>query len=98
MHKYKLNNSYTVYVPNSNDTTDYGEIFIKKQRPLEWVPGAIVRNYFYGKGKITSISENSITVHFYGTPKATAKKKSSPPMIITYQKEDAYKDLQLIRK
>ena len=101
MHKYKLNNSYTVYVPNKNDTTDYGEVFVEKQSPLEWECGAIVCNYFYGKGKITSISEDSITVHFYGTSKSSAKKnhkKASPPLIITYQKEDAFKDLQLIRK
>lgn len=101
MHKYKINNSYTVYVPNDSDKTDGGEVFSKKLAPLEWVEGAKVHNYFYGKGKITSIDDESITVHFYGINSHTAVKKGkkrSTPTIITYQKEDADKDLRLVRK
>ncbi len=101
MHKYKINNSYTVYVPNSSDRTDCGEVFEKKQPPLEWVRGTKVCNYSYGKGKITVVDDEYVTVHFYGTSKANAKKngkKATSPIIITYKKEDAYKNLRLMRK
>lgn len=101
MHKYKINNSYTVYVPNDSDKTDGGVVFTKKLKPLEWVVGAKVDNYFYGKGKITSIDDKSITVHFYGVNSHTVGKRGarrSFPIIITYQKEDALKDLRLVRK
>lgn len=101
MRKYKINNSYTIYVPNDSDTTNGGEIFTKKLKPLEWVEGARVDNYFYGKGKITEIDDESITVHFYNANSHAAGKKGTKlnaPIIITYQKEDAFKDLRLVRK
>lgn len=48
MYKYKINNSYTVYVPNASDTTDFGEVFENPPEPLEWKPGTKVMSHFYG--------------------------------------------------
>ena len=98
MRKYKLNNSCTIYVPNSNDEKDYGETFVKKLPALEWKKGTKVCSYFHGRGKITAIDEDSVTVYFYNVNKNSTKKSKKHPIIITYKLDDAKENLRLIRK
>ena len=79
---YKINNSYTTYVIHDYEE-DYGSYFQYKKpiKPLEWKRGAKVKHSLHGKGKISDITKNRITVSFSNS-RAFRKAKN---ITVTYE-------------
>ena len=67
--KYKLNDSYTTYViiDCEEDEVRKEPEYQKPRKPLEWKPGNKVSHTFHGKGVISSVTDNRVTVHFKGS-------------------------------
>ena len=62
--RYKLNNSYTTYVVSEVEMYEKVGNYVPKREELKWEIGVAVMHVLHGKGVISSIAENCVTVEF----------------------------------
>ncbi len=97
MKKYKVNNSYTVYVPDRDEV--YGEASTygieSKAKNRGWCIGSNVYHSYYGRGIIQCIDNQKVAVNFLSVyKKGKYRKKAS--VTVDFPISSKNKDLTLL--